>query len=135
MKKTVMYSIAAVITVAAAIGVKNLYDNKIKQSYESGLDAGKTALIKAQNDFKSSPVFSPDLDWNSEQNRIYLEYDIRVNTATKDGPINMFGAACYAATVINQWHCVARKTGQVLPQIMIVEVDPKNGYWSTVSLF
>jgi len=135
MKRALLFSITGVVTIASLIGVKTIYDDRIKQSYESGVEFGKDSLIKAQNDFKSSPVFSPDLDWNSEQNKIYIEYDIVENTSNSDGPVNMFGAACYASSTINQWHCVARKTGQLAPQIMILEVDPKNGYWSTVSLF
>jgi len=128
---------SVIVIVFGGIVGKIGFDNAINQSYKkgekSGIEKGKLSYVKFVEEFKKTPYFDNTEEWNTDWNRMYLEHSLENNMLDIESKLKTYvsGAACFASSQINRWHCVYRETGEYTSKILNVEVNPKNGDWKS----
>jgi len=83
--------------------------------------------------YPTTPTFSTKTAWNSDENRKWLEWSITNEAeSTLNGvKISYSTAACAPQTATNFWTCTMRRLGSSYNETWRVEVNPKNGTWSS----
>ena len=104
----------------------------VSAARQDGFEAGQSALLVSQADFRTNPTFDAD-DWDSDGNRIWMENQIETNMVFRatGADASVSGAACTASSLTNRWHCVYRETGEFIATRMDVEVNPRTLTWSS----
>jgi hypothetical protein len=80
------------------------------------------------------PTYRADQDWNSDENRKYLEHSIKTSAVRANDhsqKINVASAACAPQTTPNFWNCTWRELGNNHNNQWRVEVNPTNGQWQS----